>query len=97
MTGKRVPRGAIYYHASRRRKEIVFDKVMRAQVRIAVKAVREMLARGEVPPPANDKRCRNCSLRDSCLPRAAGEPERLDMLKHHLFAADIGDTPCTNS
>ena len=100
MTGKHVPRGAIYYHASRRRREIVFDKVMRAQVRAAAAAVRDMLARRIVPPPPNDERCHHCSLRESCLPRATGEPQRIAALQHDLFAdndADTGKPPCTNS
>ncbi len=100
MTGRRVPRGAIYHHASRRRKEIVFDKAIRAQVRAAAAAVREMLAQRVVPPPANDERCRHCSLRDSCLPRATGEPERIAELAHDLFADDqdqTGGASCSNS
>ncbi len=99
MTGKRVPRGAIYYHATRRRREIVFDKVMRANVRAAVAAVRDLLAERIVPPPPNDERCRHCSLRDSCLPRATGEPERIANLSHDLFAADndqTGGASCTS-
>jgi len=88
MTGKRVPRGAIYHHGSRRRQEVIFTKTLRAQVRIAAQAAREMLARAEVPAPANDQRCRHCSLRDSCLPRATGEPGRLRELFASAFAVE---------
>jgi CRISPR-associated exonuclease Cas4 len=100
MSGKRVPRGAIYYHASRRRKEVVFDKALRSEVRAAAAAVRQMLAERIVPPPPNDARCRHCSLRESCLPRATGEPERLAALRRELFASreeETGESPCTNS
>jgi CRISPR-associated exonuclease Cas4 len=100
MTGKRVPRGAIYYHASRRRKEIVFDKALRSQVRATAAAVREMLAQRVVPPPPNDERCRHCSLRESCLPRATGEPQRVAALGRELFVSheeEAGGSPCTNS
>ncbi len=100
MTGRRVPAGAIYYHASRRRKEIVFDEDLRTQVRATIAAVRELLSKGSVPPPPNDARCRHCSLRESCLPRAAGEPQRLAALRQDLFADDDndpGESPCANS
>jgi len=85
MTGKRVPRGAVYYHRSRRRREVVFDKALRARVRATTEAVRDLLIRRVVPPPANDDRCRHCSLRESCLPRAAGEPERLAALQAAVY------------
>jgi CRISPR-associated exonuclease Cas4 len=88
MTGKRVPRGAIYHHGSRRRQEVAFTKILRAQVQIAAREVRDMLVRGEVPPPANDQRCRHCSLRDSCLPRATGEPGRMRELFTSAFAVE---------
>jgi len=88
MTGRRVPRGAIYHHGSRRRREVVLDKALRSQVRVTAAAVRKLFSKQLVPPPLNDGRCRNCSLRDSCLPRATGEPERLAKQEHDLFAND---------
>jgi CRISPR-associated exonuclease Cas4 len=100
MTGRRVPAGAIYYHASRRRREIVFDATLRAQVRAIAAAVRELLSQGIVPPPPNDARCHHCSLRESCLPRATGEPQRLAGLRRELFTdndTDVREPPCTNS
>ncbi len=100
MTGRRVLRGAVYYHASRRRREMVFNKVLRAQVRAATAAVRQLLAEQTIPPPPNDRRCRHCSLRESCLPRATGEPQRLAARQDQLFAAadtDPEGPPCARS
>jgi len=94
MTGQRVPRGAVYYHSSRRRQEVVFDKALRAQVRAAAVAVQELLSQQIIPPPPNDQRCRHCSLRDSCLPRATGEPERLAKQEDGLFDDDTEEPPC---
>ena len=85
MLGRPAPRGAIYFHGSRRRTEVVFDESLRAQVVATIQAVRAMLAAGKVPPPANDARCRHCSLQDSCLPEVTGEPERVQALHEALF------------
>lgn len=68
MTGRRVERGAVYYHGSRRRREIVIDDALRREVEETTAAVRALLAREELPPPINDARCPECSLIDLCMP-----------------------------
>jgi CRISPR-associated exonuclease Cas4 len=35
-------------------------------------AVRDIIAERHVPPPVNDKRCEDCSLREACLPHVSG-------------------------
>jgi CRISPR-associated exonuclease Cas4 len=88
MTGQAVECGAIYYHGSRRRKEVVFDERLRQQVADAVCAIRQMLASDTLPPAVNDARCRHCSLKDSCLPEVIGEMSRLRGMQSALFRDD---------
>lgn len=85
MLGVPVPRGAVYYHAVRRRHEVVFDEPLRARTVAAVVAIREMLRAQQLPPAPNDARCPNCSLVQACLPRVVGEPVRLRGLQAALF------------
>lgn len=85
MTGHEVPYGAIYYHGSRRRKEVVCDAALRQRVAETVVAVRQMLATGTLPPAVNDARCQHCSLKESCLPGVVGEAWRLQSLQTTLF------------
>ena len=85
MTGKEVPRGAIYHHSSRRRREVVFDSALRAKVEETVVAIRQMFAEKVIPPPVNDARCRHCSLLESCMPAVIGERQRTDAVKNSLF------------
>jgi CRISPR-associated exonuclease Cas4 len=73
MTGLAVPRGAIFYFGSRRRREVVFDDSLRRRVEEAVLEIRRILADSRLPPPVNDVRCPECSLKDSCLPSVVGE------------------------
>lgn len=87
MTGKKVPRGAIYHHSSRRRREVVFTPVLRQRVEQAITGIRQMLGSGTLPPPVNDRRCERCSLIESCMPSVIGEQERARVLLRGLFVA----------
>lgn len=74
-----VPRGAIYYVSSRRRREVVFTPELRRLTEETVVATRTLLEEGRLPPPVNDERCPNCSLVHLCMPevtqRLQLEPE----------------------
>ncbi len=68
MLGVPVPKGALFYRASRRRREVVFTPELRAEVERIVREVRALLRQKKLPPPVADARCRDCSLIESCLP-----------------------------
>ncbi|MDA8216270.1 MAG: CRISPR-associated protein Cas4 [Dehalococcoidales bacterium] len=85
MLGVAVPKGALYYHATRKRHEVVLDDDLRRQTVAVIEGVREMLREERLPVPPNDARCPNCSLVDACLPGVAGEPARLRGLQGALF------------
>lgn len=88
MTGLPTLRGAIYYHSSRRRKEVVFDQALRARVAVLVGEIREMLRGRKMPPPVLDRRCRDCSLLDSCLPAASSSSTRVGDSFSSLFEVE---------
>ena len=85
MTGKAVPLGAIYYHSSRRRREVEFTDALRSEVELATAEIRKMLSEKTLPPPVNDNRCRHCSLKESCMPAVVGEQRRAAALLRDLF------------
>jgi len=88
MTGQMVPRGAIYHHGSRRRREVAIDEPLRQRVVEAVTDIRQMLTATTLPPAANNARCHHCSLKDSCLPSVVGEVSRVRALQASLFRVD---------
>jgi CRISPR-associated exonuclease Cas4 len=90
MTGRAVPRGAVYHHGSRRRREVEFDAPLRGRVEEATAAVRRLLREGRLPPAVHDARCEHCSLRESCLPAVVAEPSRVRAARRALFTADDG-------
>ncbi|OGT04173.1 MAG: CRISPR-associated protein Cas4 [Gallionellales bacterium RBG_16_57_15] len=87
MTGKAITHGAIYHYTSRRRREIAITPELRQQVEDTVAAIRAMMDSGKLPPPVNDARCKECSLKEICQPDALAERHRLKSLREELFSA----------
>lgn len=87
MTGKPVTHGAIFHFSSRRRREVAIDETQRSAVQAAITAVRDMLSAARLPPPANDARCRHCSLLGLCQPKVVAEAAR-----YHQQLAQLRDT-----
>jgi CRISPR-associated exonuclease Cas4 len=68
MLGMEVSKGALFYRASRRRREVVFTSDLRILVEETVSKVRALIQAAQLPPPVNDVRCRDCSLAEACMP-----------------------------
>ncbi|MBY0577507.1 MAG: CRISPR-associated protein Cas4 [Burkholderiales bacterium] len=85
MTGKSITRGAIYHHGSRRRREVEITPELRRKVEETVAAIRAMLDSGKLPPPANDARCRECSLKEICQPEAVAALDAQHEMMNSLF------------
>lgn len=87
MTGRPVPRGAIFHFSSRRRREVEIDNGLRIAVERAVPTVRDLLASSTLPAPVNDARCRHCSLIELCQPKALAARERYRSLLADLYTS----------
>ena len=68
MLGVPVPAGAIYYGASRRRREVLFTELLRGETLQAAAGILDMLASGRTPPTEFGAKCSECSLKDLCMP-----------------------------
>lgn len=87
MLKRPVPKGAIFHATSHRRREVAITPELKKMVEETATAIRAMLASGKLPPPVNDARCRECSLKDICQPEALAERLRLKCLREELFNA----------
>lgn len=88
MTGQPVPKGAIFHHSSRRRREVEFTPALRNKVEQTANQIRLMLVSRTLPPAVNDARCKHCSLQESCLPSVVSEQTRIKRLARTLFEAE---------
>ena len=85
MLGVPVEKGALFWSGSRERREIIITEAMHTRVEDVSLAAYEMIATRQVPPPVNDKRCTNCSLRESCIPAVVAEKGRSRRAARELF------------
>jgi len=76
MLGLEVPRGALFYGSTRRRKAVEFTPALRARVEEAARRCHELFDARITPRVARHKGCDRCSLLQSCLPGVTGEPAR---------------------
>jgi CRISPR-associated exonuclease Cas4 len=68
MLGAPVPAGALYFGASRRRREVCFDHGLRGETEAVVRAIAAMVRSGRTPDPEPGRKCEKCSLREQCMP-----------------------------
>jgi CRISPR-associated exonuclease Cas4 len=72
MFGVTISNAAIFHAGSNRRREVALTAALRNEVEKAVAAIRAMLQSNRLPDATSEeKRCRECSLRDVCQPDAA--------------------------
>lgn len=87
MLNRSVPKGAIFHASSHRRREVTITDELKKLVEETAAAIRLMMVSGKLPPPVNDGRCRECSLKEICQPEAVAEQGRLKYLRKELFTA----------
>lgn len=70
MLGCDVHVGSVFYRKTHRWREVEFDASLRRATLVIVDAIRGTQESGDVPAPAYDNRCDQCSLSEVCLPEA---------------------------
>lgn len=85
MLSRPVPKGAIFHATSHRRREVSITPELKQLVEETADAIRAMLTSGKLPPPANDARCKECSLKDICQPEALAGQGKQHQQRQDLF------------
>lgn len=85
MLGRPIPKGAIFHATSHRRREVAITPELRQWVIETAEAIRAMLASGTLPPPVNDARCKECSLKEICQPEAIADHARQRQQQRDLY------------
>lgn len=67
-----VPTGELFYHATRHRERVEIDDALRRLVEKITREVRSNIAANRVPAAEKQKKCKNCSLLNLCMPGGTG-------------------------
>lgn len=65
-----VPRGALFYGETRRRKDVELDAGLRAETEDSAARAHRLVAAGVTPRAVREPKCESCSLLHLCLPEA---------------------------
>jgi CRISPR-associated exonuclease Cas4 len=74
MLGAEIAEGAIFYGQPRRRWPVTFDAGVRGETEELAARVHALLASGKTPAAVYEKKCKNCSLIDLCMPAMPARP-----------------------
>jgi CRISPR-associated exonuclease Cas4 len=67
-----VPQGALFYGKTRHRYDVAFEEALRKETEETARQVHDLIASGKTPKPVYEKKCRQCSLFEVCLPKSLG-------------------------
>ena len=69
MRNVKIQEGAIWYWETHQRERVFIDEDLRQNTIKIIQCARELLNKGETPPPIQEKKkCRACSLKNICKP-----------------------------
>lgn len=78
MLSCHIERGALFYGETRRREYLEITPELREKLVQTINEMRTLYSRGETPQGKHDKRCRNCSLYDLCMPELFAKKQSVD-------------------
>ena len=73
MLAARIPGGALFLGEKQHRTAVAFDATLRAETEAVCLAIQTLFAKGDTPAADYNKRCRSCSLLETCLPQTTGK------------------------
>ena len=76
-----IAEGYLFYHEVHRREKVIVTKELRQQVFAIFEEMNSYYSRGYTPKAKYSKKCRNCSLKDLCLPKISKQFES----QHHCM------------
>jgi CRISPR-associated exonuclease Cas4 len=85
MFGVGIPAGAIFHADSKRRREVEFTPELRQRTEQAARELHELVSASSVPPAIYKPACEQCSLFETCLPKATRADNRAGQLSRALF------------
>ena len=84
MLDVEIPRGALFYGKTRRRKDVNFDNALRQETESAAIQLHKLIESRQTPNPVYTPKCKNCSFFHVCLPKTI---EKKHSVKQYLSGA----------
>lgn len=85
MLGTKVEAGELYYGQDRHRTDVALDAALREQTERLAARLHELNAAAKTPDAIYERKCRNCSLIEICLPKATdGKRSALQYLRRNV-------------
>lgn len=72
MLEVRIDKGALFYGRPRRRHEVTLGDDLRQETEELAMRLRELFNDGKTPTARYEKKCKNCSLVEVCMPKVTG-------------------------
>ncbi len=85
MYGISIPYGALYYDEVKRRETIAISENLRRTTRQCAKQMHDIFKNGIMPKPVKAAHCRNCSLKDICMPEMSNCIQVKTYLNQNLY------------
>mgnify|MGYP006282826247 CR=1 FL=1 len=80
-----IERGELFYGKPRRRQKVELTTELREETEALAARLHELMETARTPPPTEDRaKCRRCSLRSVCLPKAARKTSARSYLDKQL-------------
>jgi len=77
--------GYLYYGETKRRHRVNFERILRERVLSLAEKMHKFFAEGKTPPPVKDKRCKNCSMADICVPELSKANKKMETYFKDIF------------
>lgn len=85
MYGIHIPRGALYYDEVKRRETVEMSGVLRTTTMRCAKEMHRIFTSGDIPKATKRPHCKNCSLKDICLPETNDCTQVVTYLSRNLY------------
>ncbi len=86
LYGIHIMEGAIFYGETRHRLNVLFSDDLRATVRSYAEGMHKLFSEGKIPSASLQPYCKNCSLKDICMPATTSPKSVTTYLNNNLYA-----------
>lgn len=77
--------GYLYYGETKRRHQVDFNESLRESVSRLAEEMHQLYEKGVTPKAEKNKRCKNCSIKNICLPKVSRLGEKIETYMSNIF------------